>query len=208
MKKTAPFLLSLLTVGVLCSSVPADAGQTASGATSTSSSQAQQDQSKTAAQPQPQVAQPAQGAQPAQASQPASTATAAPKAADGEALPVSIDRIRKALTSPEPTGPPIQKVVDDESPRFIVQTEAPRTLTLRSYLDDGTAVPAYVRPSFDPYHSEFLDMVTPDAVKGCAQFSDQGCAQVMSSRVASGLIWQQLLSRGVDNVLRGFFKQP
>ena len=29
----------------------------------------------------------------------------------------------------------------------------------------------------------------------------------MSSRVASGLVWKQLLSRGVDNVLRGMFKQ-
>ena len=205
MKKTAPFLLSLLTVGVLCSSVPADAGQTASGATSTSSSQTQQDQSKAAAQP-------AQASQSAQTSQPASTATAAPTAtaADGAALPVSIDRIRKALIAPEPTGPPIQKVVDEESPRFIVQTEAPRTLTLRSYLDDGTAVPAYVRGPFDPYHTEFLDMVTPDEYKGCGQYAgDQGaCAQVMSSRVASGLVWKQLLSRGVDNVLRGMFKQP
>jgi hypothetical protein len=124
---------------------------------------------------------------------------------------VSIDRIKKALTAPEPTGPPIRKeVAEGEQPRFIVQTEAPRTLTLRSYLDDGTAVPAYVRPQFDPYHSEFLEMTTPDAYKGCGQFAgDQGaCAQVMTSRIASGLVWQQLLSRGVDNVLRGMFKQP
>jgi hypothetical protein len=115
------------------------------------------------------------------------------------------------LTAPEPTGPPIRKeIADGETPLFVVQTEAPRTLTLRSYLDDGTAVPAYVRAPFDPYHTEFLDMTTPDAYKGCGQFAgDQGaCAQVMTSRVGSGMIWQQLLSRGVDNVLRGFFKQP
>lgn len=180
MKKTAPILLSLFTVGVLCSSVPADAGQAAAGTTS-------QEQSKAAPQPAP-----------------ASTPS------DGSTLPVSIDRIRKALTAPEPTGPPIQKTVDDEVPRFVVKTEAPRTLTLRSYLDDGTAVPAYVRPTFDPYHTEFLEMTTPDSYKGCGQFAgDQGaCASVMSSRVASGLVWQQLLSRGVDNVLRGMFKQP
>jgi hypothetical protein len=124
---------------------------------------------------------------------------------------VSIDRIRKALKAPEPTGPPIRReIAEGELPRFVVQTEAPRTLTLRSYLDDGTAVPAYVRAPFDPYHSEFLEMTTPDNYKGCGQFAgDQGaCAQVMSSRVASGLVWQQLLSRGVDNVLRGMFKQP
>jgi hypothetical protein len=170
MKKTAPLLLSLLTAGVLCSSVPANAGQTPTGTTSTP------DTNSTAK---------------------ATSAAATP--ADGAALPVSIDRIRKALTVPEPTGPPIQKTVDGEAPRFIVQTQAPRTITLRSYLDDGTAVPGYVRSPFDPYHAEFLDMVTPDAAKGCAQFSDQGCAEVMSSRVVSGLVWQQLFSR---------FKQP
>jgi hypothetical protein len=185
MKKTAPILLSLFTVGVLCSSVPA-AGQTAAGTSSTSTSSSQtQAQAQTQAQPQTQ-------------------------ATPQDQLPVSLERIRKGLTAPDPTSPPIQKVMDDEVPRFVVQTQAPRTLTLRSYLDDGTAVPAYVRGQFDPYHSEFLEMTTPDAYKGCGQFNgDQGaCAQVMSSRVASGLVWQQLLSRGVDNVLRGFFKQP
>jgi hypothetical protein len=70
-----------------------------------------------------------------------------------------------------------------------------RTLTLRDYLEDGTDVPKYVRPQFDLYHYEFLDMVTPDAAKGCAQFSDQGCAEVMTGRVVSGLVWQQLFSR-------------
>jgi hypothetical protein len=189
MMKTAPFLLSLVTVGVLCSSVPTDAGQTSTSQPSTQAQAQNQDQAQPAAQP---------------ASQATATAT------DGAALPVSIDRIKKALTAPEPSGPPIQKVVDDESPRFVVETKAPRTLMLRSYLDDGTAVPAYVRGPFDPYHSEFLEMTTPDAYKGCGQYAgDQGaCAQVMSSRGASGLIWQQLLSRGVDNVLRGMFKQP
>jgi hypothetical protein len=188
MKKTAPYLLSLFTVGVLCSSVPAYAGQTASGTSSTSTTPAQ-----------------------AQPAQPASTAPATATATTGTndaPLPVSIDRIRKALTAPEPKGPPIQKVMDDELPRFVVQTEAPRTLILRSYLDDGTAVPGYVRPAYDLYHYEFLEMVTPDAYKGCGQFNgDQGaCAQVMSSRVASGLAWQQLVSKGVDNVLRGIFQ--
>jgi hypothetical protein len=180
--KTAPFLLSLFTMGVICSSVVAYAGQTAQTAQPTSTTST--------------------------TSTTASTASTAPADA---ALPVSIDRIKKALTAPEPTGPPIRKeVAEDEVPLFVVQTEAPRTLTLRSYLDDGTAVPTYVRPQFDPYHTEFLEQTTPDAYKGCGQFAgDQGaCSQVMSSRIASGLVWKQLLSRGVDNVLRGMFKQP
>jgi hypothetical protein len=191
MTKTVPFLLSLVTMGVLCSSVPTDAGQASTSQNST------QTQAKSQAEAQPQAQnQPQAQAQPSQAQ-------------SQEQLPVSLDRIRKALTAPEPTGPPIQKVVDEESPRFIVQTEAPRMLTLRSYLDDGTAVPVYVRPAFDPYHSEFLEMTTPDSYKGCGPYAgDQGaCAQVMTSRVATGLVWQQLVSRGVDNVLRGMFKQ-
>lgn len=201
--KNAPFLLSLFTMSIICSSVAAYAGQTASG-TSTAG-----DQPQAQTQKQTQAAQPAEtGKKPAETGKPAETAK---PAASDEELPVSIDRIRKALTAPEPTGPPIRKdVPEGEQPRFIVQTEAPRTLNLRSYLDDGTAVPAWVRPAFDPYHQEFLDMTTPDAYKGCGQYAhDQGaCAQVMSSRVASGLFWQQFLSRGVDNVLRGMFKQP
>jgi hypothetical protein len=189
MKKSAPYLLSLFTMSLLCSSDVAYAGQTASGTSSTAGDQSQ-------------AQKPAQ----TQAAQPASTTPT-----DGTALPVSMDRIRKALTAPEPTGPPIRKdVAEGEQPRFVVQTEAPRTLTLRSYLDDGTAVPAYVRSAFDPYHTEFLEMTTPDAYKGCGQFAgDQGaCSQVMSSRVVSGAVWQQLLSRGVDNFVRGMFKQP
>jgi hypothetical protein len=186
MTKTAPLLLSLVTMSVLCSSVAAYAGQT------------------------PQTSQSSQSSESSQASQPPSTTSTASTAQTDQTLPVSIDRIKKALTAPEPAGPPIRKeVAGDETPRFVVQTEAPRTLTLRDYLDDGTDVPSYVRPQFDLYHSEFLEMTTPDNYKGCGQFAgDQGaCAQMMSSRFASGLVWQQLLSRGVDNVLRGMFKQ-
>jgi hypothetical protein len=197
MTKTAPFLLSLFTMSVICSSVVAYAGQTTSG-TPTAGNQTQTEAQKQA-----------QPATPAQSAQPAPTTSTTPTTPTDAALPVSMDRIRKALTAPEPAGPPIRKdVAEDEVPRFVVQTEAPRTLTLRSYLDDGTAVPAYVRPLYDPYHTEFLEMTTPDAYKGCGQFAgDQGaCSQVMSSRIGSGLIWQQLVSRGVDNVLRGMFR--
>jgi hypothetical protein len=175
MTKTAPFLLSLFTMGVICSSVAAYAGQTAAG-----------DQTQ------------AQPASTTSTTATTSTGSTAATANPDETLPVSIDRIKKALTAPEPTGPPIRKdVAKGDLPRFVVQTEAPRTLILRNYLDDGTDVPTYVRPQFDFYHAEFLEMITPDTYKGCGQYAgDQGaCAQVMSSRVASGLFWQQVLSR-------------
>jgi hypothetical protein len=174
MTKTAQLLLPMVAMSVLCSSVAAYAGQTA---------------------------------QTSQSSQPASTtstgSTASPSTANEDAtLPVSMDRIKKALTAPEPAGPPIRReIAEGELPRFVVQTEAPRTIILRGNYDKTNAVAAYVQPQFDYYHSEFLELTTPDNYKGCGQFAgDQGaCAQVMSSRVASGAIWQ--------SVLRGMFKQ-
>jgi hypothetical protein len=198
MTKTAPILLSLLTTSVLCSSVVAYAGQTTQNAQPATTSTTPTTSTTST---------------PSTASSTATTssdATAAPANGDGT-LPVSIDRIKKALTPSEPAGPPIRReIAEGDMPRFVVQTQAPRTLMLRSYLDDGTAVPGYVRAPFDPYHTEFLEMTTPDTYKGCGQYAgDQGaCAQMMSSRVASGMFWQQFLSKGVDNVLRGFFKQP
>jgi hypothetical protein len=122
-------------------------------------------------------------------------------------LPVSLDRIKKALTV-EASATPIQAPIETEDgvPKFATRTQAPRTLMLRSYLDDGTAVPAYVRPPFDPYHYEFLEMVTPDAVKGCAQFDEKGCLSSVASRTATGLMWQQLASEGVGEALRRIFR--
>lgn len=140
-----------------------------------------------------------QTAQTSQSSQPASATSAA--SAD-QTLPVSIDRIKKALTAPEPTGAPsLREYTEDQLPLFVVKTEAPRTVLLRGNYDKTNAVAAYVQPQFDYYHSEFLEMTTPDNYKGCGQFAgDQGaCAQVMSSRVASGGLWQ--------SVLRGMFKE-
>lgn len=139
------------------------------------------------------------------------TLVAAPVAAQtaDPNLPVSLDRIRKALTVEAPPTPtPIQGQLQTEDgvPKFATRTEAPRTLVLRSYLDDGTAVPAYVRPPFDPYHYEFLEMVTPDAVKGCAQFDERGCLSSVASRTATGLMWQQLASEGVGQALRRVFR--
>lgn len=176
MKKTAQLLLPLVTMSVLCSSVAAYAGQTA---------------------------QTSQSSQPAATTSTTSAAETPSRASTDATLPVSMDRIKKALTAPEPTGPPIRKdIAEGEMPRFVVQTQAPRTIMLRGNYDKTNAVAAYVQPQFDYYHSEFLEMTTPDNYKGCGQFAgDQGaCAQVMSSRVASGAIWQ--------SVLRGMFKQP
>jgi hypothetical protein len=136
-----------------------------------------------------------------------STPTSPPASTSDATLPVSLDRIKKALTVEAPTTT-IQAPIETEDgvPKFATRTESPRTLVLRSYLDSGTAVPAYVRPQFDPYHYEFLEMVTPDAVKGCAQFDEQGCLSSVASRTATGAMWEALASKGIDNFLRGMFR--
>jgi hypothetical protein len=137
-----------------------------------------------------------------------STPTPAPTSSQTDpALPVSLDRIKKALTVEAPPTPiQAQMETEDGVPKFATRTQAPRTLMLRSYLDDGTAVPAYVRPPFDPYHYEFLEMVTPDNAKGCAQFDEKACLSSVASRTASGAIWEAIASKGLDNILRGMFR--
>ena len=139
--------------------------------------------------------------------QTASTSTSSPASTSDATLPVSLDRIKKALTVEAPPTP-IQAQMETEGgvPKFATQTESPRTLVLRSYLDDGTAVAAYVRPPFDPYHYEFLEMVTPDAVKGCAQFDEQACLTSTAGRAISGMMWQQLASESVGQALRRVFR--
>jgi hypothetical protein len=131
-------------------------------------------------------------------------------------LPVSLDRIRKALEVQAPTTPlqPTQKPdsgtgvgAQSDVPTFATHTTSP-IIRLSDLLDDGTAVPAYVRPPFDPTHYEFLEMVTPDAAKGCAQFNEKACLEAYSSRFASALAWDQFFSTGLDRAMRRLFKQP
>jgi len=105
-------------------------------------------------------------------------------------LPVSLDRIRKALNNTSTFTAPTLKFDASNLPVFTVHTEAVR-MSLSSILDDGTSVPAYVRPPFDPTHYEFLQQVTPDAVKGCGRLTTAECLQMMASRFASGLTWQR-----------------
>jgi len=107
----------------------------------------------------------------------------------GEPLPVSFDRIRKALDeSPTATGPRL-KVDTTDTPVFRIHTEGAR-IVLSSILDDGTSVPAYIRPPNGPYDYEFKQMVTPDAVKGCGRLSQTECLQYVANGIASGLLFQ------------------
>jgi len=144
---------------------------------------------------------------PASSAAASSASAAQTSSSSAEPLPVSLDRIRRGLKADAPPAAPLQRPLDTEDgvPRFSVRTESPRTIRLSDYLaNTTTAVPAYVRPPFDPYHYEFLEMTTPDDVKGCARMDDATCLQTTAGRVTSGLIWQQVLGSG----LRNLFTRP
>jgi len=91
-----------------------------------------------------------------------------PAAGQDDNLPVSLDRIRKALDeTPAPAADaprPKLKVDATAVPVFRTQTQG-TTVKLTPVFDDGTDVGAYVRPPLGLYDYEFKQMVTPDAVK-------------------------------------------
>jgi hypothetical protein len=124
------------------------------------------------------------------AAAPAQTQAGSTSTSTSEALPVSLDRIRKALDeSPTPTADaPKLKIDTSNVPVFRTQTEG-TTIKLTPVLDDGTNVGAYVRPPNGPYDYEFKQMVTPDAVKGCGRLSQGDCIQNFANQVATGLLW-------------------
>lgn len=114
-------------------------------------------------------------------------------------LPVSMDRIKKALKTPAPDTPlatsqqtPATDV--QSTPQFSTSIAQP-TIQLSSYLDDGTAVPSYVRAPINRTHYEFLDMVTPDDAKGCTRFSEKTCIGTYSQGLATALIFNQLFKQ-------------
>ena len=76
-----------------------------------------------------------------------------------EHLPVSVDRIQRALLQPEPEKavkiPPVFRVTIEGRPT------SPFVLAPWDLAND-TPVPAWVRPKMPIYHYEFLMMVTPE----------------------------------------------
>jgi hypothetical protein len=128
-------------------------------------------------------------ADPAQ-QQPAAPAQAQADSKSASTLPVSLDRIRKALDeAPTPAADaPKLKIDTSNVPVFRTQTEG-TTIKLANALDDGTNVGAYVHPQYGPYDYEFKQMVTPDAVKGCGRLSQGECIQSFANQAATALLW-------------------
>jgi hypothetical protein len=83
----------------------------------------------------------------------------------------SLDRIRARLAeAPQftvpPSTPPFPTPPSD-GPLFQVHIEG-SGMPSWDWLDTGTTIPAYVRPTYSPTHHEFLLGVTPELFRGAA----------------------------------------
>ncbi len=136
--------------------------------------------------------------QAAQTTQTAQTAQKDTQTGSSDSLPVSLDRIRKALdetpTAAADAPRPKLKVDTSTVPVFRTQTQG-TTIRLTPVLDDGTNVGAYVRPPYGPYDYEFKQMVTPDAVKGCGRLTTTECLQLYGNKLASALMWNYVTQK-------------
>jgi len=121
---------------------------------------------------------PAPPASAAAAQPPATQAAEAPVTVDPDALPISLDRIQKAVTKP-----PAIKLTEN---RNVYRVEV---------FGDNPSITDILGPDFlkgpVPYsgmtHQEFLDMVTPKDVQGYAAFSNRQGMVVAATSI--GLQW-------------------
>ena len=84
----------------------------------------------------------------------------------------SLDRIRSRLAEPPsitvpPTTSPFPTTRASDRPLFQINIQGSR-MPPWDWLDTGTTIPAYVRPTFSPTHHEFLLGVTPELFRGVA----------------------------------------
>ena len=85
----------------------------------------------------------------------------------------ALDRIRARLAEPPPmTLPPPVSLFQrrpTDRPLFQVHIEGERPLLgPGDWLDDGTSVPTYVRPTYTLTHHEFMLSVTPELFRGAS----------------------------------------
>ena len=100
-----------------------------------------------------------------------------PAAGDAQGTPTtsaqprdpSLDRIRSRLAEPPlftgPQGTPLFPGSRSDRPLFQVHVQG-SDMPPWDWLDTGTTVPAYVRPTYSPTHHEFLLGVTPELFRG------------------------------------------
>ena len=84
----------------------------------------------------------------------------------------SLDRIRSRLAEPPlitvpPSTSPFPTTRASDRPLFQVHIQGSQ-MPSWDWLDTGTSIPAYVRPTFSPTHHEFLLGVTPELFRGAS----------------------------------------
>ena len=82
----------------------------------------------------------------------------------------SLDRIRSRLAEPPlitvpPSPSPFPTTPASDRPLFQIHIQGSE-MPPWDWLDTGTSIPAYVRPTFSPTHHEFLLSVTPELFRG------------------------------------------
>jgi hypothetical protein len=84
----------------------------------------------------------------------------------------SLDRIRSRLAEPPlitvpPSTSPFPTTRASDRPLFQIQIQGSQ-MPSWDWLDTGTSIPAYVRPTYSPTHHEFLLGVTPELFRGAS----------------------------------------
>ena len=100
---------------------------------------------------------------------PAGADPPAPPPASADQRDPSLDRIRARLADPPLISPPPATPFPSRTsgrPLFQVRTDG--LMPPWDWLDDGTSIPDYIRPTLPPTHHEFLLSVTPEMFRGVA----------------------------------------
>ena len=115
-----------------------------------------------------------------------------PVPASGEALPVSVEKIRKGLAQPEAITP-------EGAPRFRVEIIAPKP-SIEDFLGKdfwkGNAAP--VPGGAAMTHQEFLGIVTPPEYRGTAMYSNTEAMTIMATAV--------VFQFAIDKAMQGLSK--
>jgi hypothetical protein len=114
------------------------------------------------------------------ASAKASTVSSETQAATADELPVSLSRIQRALSSP-PALRLLEPQMRNGRPVYRVDVEGAR-MDIRTLL--GKEALRGAVPYGGMTHQEFLDMVTPDGVRGYAAFSNAEGITVAATSIA------------------------
>lgn len=131
-------------------------------------------------------------------SPPASDAQGPPPPQSAPPVPLapedpSLVRIRARLASPPAVAvPPAPSLFPPLGGRPLFQVHIEEEwYTPWDWLDDGTSIPDYIRPTYPPTHHEFMLMVTPEMFRGVA-VHPYGVPVLSIARVASKAIRKQM----------------